>query len=121
MGVVQPGHGTAAAQGLEPRRGAITAWSSSRPRRCSSAMEAICCGVASYVAAMGSITARNRAPSFVVDGHRGDVGDRQGAAKSVPVDVGQADVAYEAVLAHPGEGLDDLLERGVGHGRGVWR
>jgi hypothetical protein len=55
----------------------------------------------------------------VVNGHRSDVGDRHRGPQLGGADVGQADVTDEAVLAHPGEGLDGLLERGVGHRRRV--
>src|SRR4051812_38846983 len=55
----------------------------------------------------------------VVDGHGGDLGDRHGGAELVSADVGETDVANEAILAHAGERLDDRLEGGVGHGRRV--
>ncbi len=55
----------------------------------------------------------------VVDGHGGDIGDRQGGAKLVGADVGETDVADETVLTHAREGLDDFLEGGVGHRRRV--
>src|SRR3954469_25878808 len=54
----------------------------------------------------------------VVDGDGGDVGDRHGGAELLGTDVGEADVADEAVLAQPRERVDDLLEWSVGHG---WR
>jgi hypothetical protein len=54
-----------------------------------------------------------------VDSDGGDVGDREGGAELVGADVGEADVADEAVLAHSRERLDDLLERRVGHSRRV--
>ena len=55
----------------------------------------------------------------VMDGDGGDLGDRQRRAQLLGADVGQADVPDQAVLAHPGERLDDLFERHVSHGRGV--